>query len=92
MRLDRRRDRRLRGDGPAAQIVTKGKTAWQADHVHAMRQAVVLVPDPRHIKTGFRKGIRQITVTVRSGEGDDGGFHGRSLVKDLARQLPQARS
>ena len=72
-------DRRLRGNRPATQIVAKGKSAGHRHQIDPIRQACVLVPDAGHIATGAGKRYREITVAVRAGECDDGGFHGRHL-------------
>ena len=75
MGLDGLDHRRLRRDGPAAQVVAVGKAAGHADDIDILREGAVLVPYHVDLRTRRLEGDRKITVTVRSGKDDDRGPH-----------------
>jgi hypothetical protein len=71
----RAHDRRLRRDGAAAQVIAIGKPAGNPHEVEARGQVGLLVPDHLGLETGGAEGHGEITVAIRSGEDEDGGFH-----------------
>lgn len=75
MSLQRPDHRRVRRNRATAQVVAVGKPAGNTDNIHALGQNRILVPDHRHIGTGILERDIHITVTVRTGELQNGSFH-----------------
>ncbi len=74
--LDVGDDRRIRRHGAAAQVIAIGEPTGNGNKVEALGQGGVAVPDHLGFVAGdFCQGDRDVTVAIRSGENDNGGFH-----------------
>jgi hypothetical protein len=69
-------DRRLRGNGAAAQVVAVGKAARHAHHIGALGQGAVLVPDPRHLEPGASKATARSRSQFEPGKVTTAAFMG----------------
>ena len=94
MGRDRRADRRLRGNGAAAQIIAKGKPARNAHHIDALRQARCPCARPAPPRSP-----RRSKATARSRSQFDPGkvmtaafIGGRSLMRGLRARIAAIRA
>jgi len=76
---------RPRRDGATAQVVAIGEAAGQDDEVGAGGQVAVAMPDQgRLLARGQLQRIGDVTLAVRPGKDDDGGFHRWSPVQAMS--------